>query len=233
MNPNLRNVHENMLKLGVCALAHANWHAHYNHVNDRAMSLSVLQAAHAAEILIKARIAEEHPLLIFDELPKGSASSDGLLSFDDLFEKARTVQYADLPARLWATTGIQVPNFELYRKFGRLRNAIQHFASPVNEHHNEVSHFIYGVIDPFIHKCWGVYAVDYNEDDPSHEYLMASLIHREVEFLVSPEAAEAWPSALGVSDRRKVSKRYLREMEKRVASATRASAKKKEGKAKT
>lgn len=71
MNNELRNVAENMRELGLGALTHANRHAAYQDiVNDKWAELSVLQAAHAAEILIKAKIAEEHPLLIFEKFPK-------------------------------------------------------------------------------------------------------------------------------------------------------------------
>jgi hypothetical protein len=216
MNPNLRDVPKNMLRLGLGALAHANWHAHYNHINESAPDLSVLQAAHAAEILIKARIAEEHPLLIFDKLPKASQSADGLLGFEDLFADARTVQYADLPARLWAVTGMNLEELDLYQQFGRLRNAIQHFTAPPVSRTDDVSRFIYGVIDPFIHKCWGLYAIDYNEDDPTHQYVMEALVQREVLFLVSPSAAQEWGEY--VRDPQEKDD-YLDEMERRVALA--------------
>ncbi len=67
MNDILKNVANNMLELGLGALTHANRHAAYQDpVNDKWGELSVLQAAHAAEILIKARIAQEHPLLIME-----------------------------------------------------------------------------------------------------------------------------------------------------------------------
>lgn len=59
-----------MLDLGLGALAHANRHAAYAPMeNHRWPELSIIQAAHAAELLIKARIAQEHPLLIFEKLP--------------------------------------------------------------------------------------------------------------------------------------------------------------------
>ena len=71
MNPELESVYEHMLKLGLGALAHANYHsAYWAPENEEWGELSVLQAAHAAEILIKARIAQEHPLLIFEDFPK-------------------------------------------------------------------------------------------------------------------------------------------------------------------
>jgi hypothetical protein len=76
LNDTLPSASKHLLKLALGALAHANWHANYiSHENDCWPELSVLQAAHAAELLIKARIAEEHPLLIFENLPKASSSN--------------------------------------------------------------------------------------------------------------------------------------------------------------
>src|SRR4051812_23096465 len=106
MNPNLRGIWQHMRNLGLGALAHANYHAAYLSIdNDRWPELSILQAAHAAELLIKARIAQEHPLLIFDHLPKSANSAGGLLDLEDLFRQGRTIQWSDLPERLWASTG--------------------------------------------------------------------------------------------------------------------------------
>jgi hypothetical protein len=102
-----------MLGLGLGALAHANWHANYHSFeNDWWSELSVLQAAHAAEILIKARIAQQHPLLIFEHLPKPPAVKTRL-SLEHLLEQGRTYQYSELPDRLWAATGIMIPNREI------------------------------------------------------------------------------------------------------------------------
>lgn len=221
MNPELRKVHTNIRALGLDALAHANWHAHYMHMNNSTPALSALQAAHAAELLIKARIAEEHPLLIFEQIPKASESASGLLDFKDLFRKGRTLDYAGLPARLWAATGMKLPGLDLFNEFGRLRNAIQHFASPGVDVSEEVTKFICGVIDPLIHECWGEFAIDHNEDTEPHRYLMEIVIRREVSFLVSPEAAECWDECIAdiTRDKRKISRRYLTEMKKRVDAA--------------
>lgn len=191
MNPELKNTHENMLELGLGALAHANGHANYYSFENHMWSqLSVLQAAHAAEILIKARIAQEHPLLIFDQLPKSTQVQSNTLDFEHLVDKAKTIQYSDLPERLWAATGIKLENLSVFKSFGNLRNCIQHFADPRGRDcAEETIQFIYKVIDPFIHQCWGLYAVDYNEDTERHVYLIENLIRHEVEFLVSQEAA--------------------------------------------
>lgn len=149
MNEQLKPISEHMLSLGLGALAHTNWHSNYmSFENDRWPELSVLQAAHAAEILIKARISEEHPLLIFEELPSSKQANASNLELRHLIEKGRTFQYADLPDRLWATTGIQLPALETYKKFGLLRNTIQHFAPPTQQDFSqETIEFVFKVID--------------------------------------------------------------------------------------
>ncbi len=186
MNPDLKHTHKNMLELGLGALAHANWHANYHSFENHMWSqLSVLQAAHAAEILIKARIAQEHPLLIFDQLPRSTQVQSDTLDFEHLVDKAKTIQYSELPERLWAATGIKLKNLDVYKNFGNLRNCIQHFADPRGKDCSEETiKFIYNVIDPFINECWGLYAVDYNEDTEAYLYLISGLIRRDVEFIV-------------------------------------------------
>ncbi len=61
--------------------------------------LCVVHAAHAAEILLKARIAQEHPLLIFSKLPKSLPTKDAL-TLIDLLENGRTLSYDELPDQL-------------------------------------------------------------------------------------------------------------------------------------
>ncbi|MEL0630565.1 hypothetical protein [Psychromonas aquatilis] len=190
MNPELKDTHKSMLELGLAALAHANWHANYYSCENHMWSqLSVLQAAHAAEILIKARIAQEHPLLIFEQLPKSTQVSSETLDFAHLVEKAKTIQYFDLPERLWAATGIKLQTTDVFKSFGNLRNCLQHFADPCGRDcAEETIQFIYKVIDPFINQCWGLCAVDHNEDSERHIYLIENLIRHNIEFLVSEEA---------------------------------------------
>jgi hypothetical protein len=156
-----------MLDLGLGALAHANRHAAYAAVENASWpDLAVLQAAHAAELLIKARIAQEHPLLIFDHLPHSSQAAREHLDIEDLFKQGRTVQWSDLPERLWAATGTSIPNRGTFDSFGRLRNGIQHFGPPPGRNaSDETLRFVFDVIDPFINQCWGLFAIDYDEDD--------------------------------------------------------------------
>lgn len=187
MNDQLKSVSAHMLHLGLGALTHANWHSNYMpYMNDSMHELSVLQAAHAAEILIKAKIAEEHPLLIFEQLPRLTKADRSEMELRHLFEKGRTVQYSDLPDRLWATTGMRLTNIEIFNEFGKLRNTIQHFAPPRDISCSQKTvEFIYSVIDPFINECWGLCAIDYNEDHEPYKYLVEGLIGNGIYFFVS------------------------------------------------
>lgn len=115
------------------------------------------------------------------------------LSFEDLLERGTTLQYNELPPRLWATTGIRIAQEDLYSRFGRLRNSIQHFASPKSDPSERTLEFIFGVVDPFIGDQWGLYAIDYNEENGDHyEHVFETLVARNVRPRLSPDAAAAW-----------------------------------------
>lgn len=195
MNPALNGIWNHMQELGLMALAHANYHAScYSPDNPRWSEFSVLQAAHAAELLIKARIAQEHPMLVFEQLPRSTKVSGSFIDIKDLFEQGRTIQWTGLPEQLWATTGIKLQNTDLFYNFGRLRNGIQHFApSPQLMNLGEITlRFVFEVIDPFIHECWGLYAIDFNEDYEPYIYLTSTLALNEIPFLISAEAGKCY-----------------------------------------
>lgn len=206
MNRELEGIWEHMRDLGLAALAHANRHsAYYDPENSRWSELSILQAAHAAEIIIKARIAQEHPLLIFEEFPKLPKNEDIPLTMLSLFEKGKTAQWSDLPTRLWATTGIKIPNQRSFEDFGKLRNGIQHFSPiPRNIDASKTTlKFVFEVIDPFINDCWGLFAIDYDEDYDSYENFPNTLIRMEIPFLVSQKSVkyyEFWKDDLANTD---------------------------------
>lgn len=180
------SIPHHMRELGLGALTHATWHATtMSFENPYWPELSVLQAAHAAEILIKAIIAQTDHLLIFENIPKSFDKNNTSLSL--LYETGRTYQYHKLPEILFKHTGIEIEKPEAYRAFGRLRNAIQHFSPPPDTDFGlESIRFIFEVIEPLINKSWGLFAIDYNEESDEIQYLVEYLISNQVLFLVSP-----------------------------------------------
>lgn len=184
---NNEEISAHVLSLGLSVLKHGVYHAHIQSPdNDKWEELSVVQVAHAAELIIKARIAREHPLLIFERLPKLSAGEQ--ISLQRLAGEGRTYQYDALPNRLVATTGVEISNIALFEEFGRLRNSIQHFCHPpgVDLRHRTLS-YIFGIIDPLLAEGWGQYAIDHNEDYEPYQYLVQSLISAEIVFRPSPQ----------------------------------------------
>lgn len=132
--------------------------------------MCVVHAAHAAEILLKARIAQEHPLLIFSKLPKSNSSKDAL-TLIDLLEGGRTLSYEELPDQLWATTGIKVERLHQYREFGRLRNQIIHFSmTNANALDTLTLRYSLEVLDPLVESFWGRSVIDFIKNDPHPSY---------------------------------------------------------------
>jgi hypothetical protein len=127
-----------------------------------AHSISVTLAAHAGEILVKARIAEQHPLLIFETLPRSSETPE-LLGIEQLLVGGKTVPYSQLPELLWASTGYRMPDPASFLEFGRLRNTIAHFAVPDGDLSNETLLYTFRVIDPLIGNFWDDTLVPYAE----------------------------------------------------------------------
>ncbi|EIX4885451.1 hypothetical protein MDT45_004329 [Vibrio vulnificus] len=165
MNPELKNISDHIHYMGTGVLSQAQRNSMYTSYGYDSLLdegvYGVLQAAHAAELIIKAAIAEQHPLLIFSSLPKSKKGDDSFLSLSDLFESGKTIQYSELPEKLWAATGYKIEDIGLFNSFGKLRNCIQHFATPDIDLRTETSRFIYLVIDPILEHFWGEYAVEY------------------------------------------------------------------------
>lgn len=184
MHPELRQVAGHMKEIGLGILSQAQKNTFFRddiYIHNEGV-FGVIQSAHAAEILIKACIAEQHPLLIFSHLPKSTSSNDALLSIKSLINSAKTITYNDLPERLWATTGYEIKELDIYNSFGKLRNTIQHFAVPDRDLQSESGVFIYNVIDPLIGYFWDLYAVNYCDDEEPHYNLLPSLIGRGIDF---------------------------------------------------
>jgi len=184
MHPDLKDIAEHMKEIGLGLLSQAQVNAFFWHYKNRLDEgiFAVIQVAHAAEIIIKACIAEQHPLLIFSHLPKSANVSGDLLDYDALFESGRTLEYNELPERLWATTGYKIKELEIYNSFGKLRNGIQHFSVPDIDLSQEAGEFIYKVIDPILEHFWGLYAVEYCDDEELEENLLPVLVRRGINF---------------------------------------------------
>ena len=132
---------------------------------------AVLQIAQGAEMILKARIAQEHPLLVFDTIPDQTSDGPRLLSIDQLVERGWSVSYAKLPQVLWSATGLEVPDRVAYEEFGRLRNGVQHLGVVRGEIADESLTFAFRVIEPLISEWWGKTLLDYVADVGGEHHL--------------------------------------------------------------
>ena len=134
------------------------------------MPMCVVHTAIAAEILLKARIAQEHPLLIFSKLPNSDPRKD-TLTLIDLLESGQTLSYDGLPNQLWATTGIKIERLNQYIEFGRLRNQIIHFSmTNANALDTLTLRYSLEVLDPLVESFWGRSVIDFIKNDPHPSY---------------------------------------------------------------
>jgi hypothetical protein len=163
MHPDTRDVAQHMKEFGLSVLGRAIYDSTFSEMmRPFAHALAVVHAAHGAEIVLKARIAQEHPLLIFSKLPSPATTPD-LLSITELLEHARGVDYSELPGLLWAATGYRLAAPGRFLEFGRLRNQIVHFAVPTVDHSAQALKFCIEVLEPVIHDFWKESAVPYSE----------------------------------------------------------------------
>lgn len=130
--------------------------------------MCVAHVAHAAEILLKARIAQEHPLLIFSKLPKANENNE--LTLINLLENGRTFSYEELPNQLWAATGIKINNIDKYRHFGRLRNQVIHFSMTNAEKVDLLTlNYSLEILDPLVESWWGRSVIDFIKNNPFYD----------------------------------------------------------------
>jgi len=146
-------------------------------------AMGLIQVANGFEILIKSKIVEEHPLLIFTKIPKEANLLDGNIKMEDLIEHGQTIMYSALPDRLWSTTGYKIEPVELYNKFGRIRNQIIHFAIPNISLSELTLEFTFKVIEKAINTWWDITILDYAQeyDDAFIENIFEVLNDLELE----------------------------------------------------
>lgn len=146
-------------------------------------AMGLVQVANGFEILIKSKIVEEHPLLVFTKIPKEANLLDGNIKMEDLIEHGQTIMYSELPDRLWATTGYKIEPIELYNKFGRIRNQIIHFAIPNLSLSEFTLEFTFKVIEKAINTWWDTTILEYAQeyDDAFIENIFEVLDDLELE----------------------------------------------------
>jgi hypothetical protein len=131
MHPETKNIWKSMQDLSFHMLGKALRDCTFNEMGaPYAHTMSIVNTAHGAELLLKARIAKEHPLLIFEKLPKPSGLN--ILNINSLIENGTTVKYSELPDLLWASTGyaMSAKHKKAFTNFGIERNRIVHLGLP-------------------------------------------------------------------------------------------------------
>lgn len=152
-------------------------------LNPYSHAMAIVHIGHGTELLIKARIAEEHPLLIFSTIPKSTTSIDTKLGILDLLDKGQSIMYSELPERLWATTGYKIKNINLFNDFGKVRNQIVHLAVPSVDLSDLALKFGYGLIETMVNDWWDETLLEYaiNYDDAYLEYVFEQLDRLKIE----------------------------------------------------
>lgn len=165
MHPDTRKISEHMKDFGLHVLGKAVVDVIFSeYTSPYSHAMGVVRCAHAAELIIKSRIAEEHPLLIFEVLPKAKDPSGKVMDVSDLLRDGKTIMYSELPNVLWASTGVKVPDIARFNSFGKLRNTITHLAVPDADLVMETLSFSFLVIEPLIRQFWNVDIVDYMQE---------------------------------------------------------------------
>lgn len=187
MNPALKEIPSRILGLATGALAQANHHAVFvDPGNEHWGFISVLNAAHAGELFLKAIIAKQHPLLIFKDVPGLDDNRSAELDLETLLTRGRTHDFEMLPRVLWATTGVRIPQLQCYERLRKARNAIQHFCAPETEDFQALSlEFIYKIIDPLIAKEFGLAAIEFHEDHSvGYDYVVQAIVQAGLKFTI-------------------------------------------------
>lgn len=126
-------------------------------------ALGVINVAHGFEILLKARIVEQHPLLIFEKSLNNEKIKKGKeLEFQDLLDNGRTIDYSKLPYQLWAVTGYELKDVKLFKDFGLIRNQIIHFHAPLTLSLSDLTFkYSFILIEKAVNDWWDKSILDY------------------------------------------------------------------------
>lgn len=188
MHVGLKEIPTRILDVAIGALTQANQHAvYYNPGMDHWTDMSVLNAAMAGELFLKAIVAKEHPLLIFRDLFQLDDQINQDLKLEHIIEGGKTYNFEHLPKLLWVSTGERLPDVDNFEKLRRARNAIQHFCSPSEsvDLRRLSLEFLYNNIDPLIKRHFGINSIEYHEDTSvGYDYVVSCLIRHELFFSI-------------------------------------------------
>jgi hypothetical protein len=171
MHKELKDIPARILEVATGTLIQANQHAvYYDPGMDHWTDISILNAATAGELFLKAIIANEHPLLIFRDLFQLDDPSNDDLTIEHIIQRGKTYSFEHLPKLLWVATGERLPDVGSFERLPKARNAIQHFCSPtIGDLRRLALTFLYQNIDPLIYRHFGLCAVEYHEDHVGYD----------------------------------------------------------------
>ncbi len=183
MHDSLKCLPARILQLATDALTRANTDAvYFDPGMEHRQSLAPLAAAHAGELLLKALIAGEHPLLLFKNIGENTTNDE--INLDWLLKNGRTHDFSRLPSVLWAASGILIPDIVSFRRIAGLRNQVQHFVDDRDaDVQFECLNFIYSNLDPMLYNHFGLFACRFHEDE-FDDYIIGCLLSHQIKFTV-------------------------------------------------
>lgn len=120
-----------------------------------------------AQLIIMARIVQEHPVLVFDSIPTINILKTTRKTLD-LFDYGAPKHYQDLPEALWIATGYEMRDREHFLKFCHLCQPLSLFRQDTGNLSDATTDFVFEVIDPMLDDFWQMsicsYLADENEE---------------------------------------------------------------------
>ncbi|MEH2128764.1 hypothetical protein [Nostoc sp.] len=180
VHQSMKDVPRNMRKTGMLLFRNAFMEACHG---DKL--ICIVHADHAAEILLKARIAQEDPLLMFDNLPTPPKGFKDDLSLIELLETGHSISYKNLPKQLEKTTGIKIERLEQYQEFGIIRNKIIHLSIANTKKAVDELTLLYSLqlLDPLVESFWGRSVFDFIKNDYLYDmdgFLSSGLLEERI-----------------------------------------------------
>ncbi|MGN7293131.1 hypothetical protein [Rhizobium sp. SAFR-030] len=181
-----------ILENAKCAIAQANMHAIFlDPGNEHWGNVSVLNAAQAGELVMKAAIAKVHPLLIFQNVFDLDDANSEDLDIERIIQRAKTHDFHNLPKVMWAVLKERLPDPNSFTEMRKIRNAVQHFYHPGGFENFGVAarrlslNFLYNNVDPLLKKHFGLSAIEFHEDhSEGYFYIVEALLKREIRFSI-------------------------------------------------